>query len=238
MRRSHKFLKNLSFGFISRIWRIILAIITIPYVVNKLGADAYGVLAVIMTLVGYFSLIEFGMLNTVVKYLSEFLARNDQEMVKKTRKLGFKTYHSDFLSENLNSKYDLIHASHIIEHFTYLEACDFLDKCLLVLNKKGYLIIRSPLMNYHFYDDMSHIKPYPPHAVMNYFLLDQQSKQSQNKVKQISVNYRRESLVSKSSGKIGVVIGILFKVLYLSLNIKSLRPNGYILILQKIKWNS
>ena len=157
------------------------------------------------------------------------------QMVKKTRKLGFKTYHSDFLSENLNSKYDLIHASHIIEHFTYLEACDFLDKCLLVLNKKGYLIIRSPLMNYHFYDDMSHIKPYPPHAVMNYFLLDQQSKQSQNKVKQISVNYRRESLVSKSSGKIGVVIGILFKVLYLSLNIKSLRPNGYILILQKIK---
>lgn len=83
MRRSHKFLKNLSFGFVSRGWQIVLILSTTPYIVNKLGTDSYGALSIILTMVGYFNLADFGMGNTVVKYLSEYLARKDYEIVKK-----------------------------------------------------------------------------------------------------------------------------------------------------------
>jgi len=92
MRRSHRFLKNLSVGFISRGWQIGLVLMTTPYIVNKMGTDAYGLLSIILTMVGYFNLADFGMGNTVVKYLSEYLARKDNEMVKKLVRTAFVYY--------------------------------------------------------------------------------------------------------------------------------------------------
>lgn len=83
MRRSHRFLKNLSVGFVARGWKIVLALLTTPYIVNTLGADAYGLLAILLIFVGYFNLADFGMGNTVVKYLSEYLAREDRELSRR-----------------------------------------------------------------------------------------------------------------------------------------------------------
>ena len=83
MRRSHKFLKNISFNLLSRIWYIVLALVTTPYIVTKLGTDAYGILSITLTLVGYFSLTEIGMGNTLIKYLSEYLASKKENKVEK-----------------------------------------------------------------------------------------------------------------------------------------------------------
>jgi len=76
----------------SRIWYIVLALVTTPYIVTKLGTDAYGILSITLTLVGYFSLTEIGMGNTLVKYLSEYLASKSEQKVEKLVQTAFIYY--------------------------------------------------------------------------------------------------------------------------------------------------
>lgn len=92
MRRSHKFLKNISFGMASKIWYVLLSLISTPYIVKKLGTDAYGILAITLTVIGYFALTDFGMVNTVVKYLSEYLANKKESMVRRLIQTSFLYY--------------------------------------------------------------------------------------------------------------------------------------------------
>ena len=92
MKRAHKFLKNVSFSLLSRIWHVLLALFLSPYIVRKLGVEMYGVLTIIGTISGYFALANFGMTNTLVKFISEYKAKKKYEVIKNLISTGFSFY--------------------------------------------------------------------------------------------------------------------------------------------------
>lgn len=64
--------------------------------------------------------------------------------------------------------FDVIHCSHVVEHLSpdvFYQTLVSFDRCLKV---GGYLIISAPLLWQGFYDDLSHIRPYPPLVFKNY----------------------------------------------------------------------
>ena len=46
-----------------------------------MGAEAYGLLALVLTVVGYFALLDLGLGTAVIKYVAEYAAQDDQERV-------------------------------------------------------------------------------------------------------------------------------------------------------------
>ncbi|MFN3640767.1 MAG: class I SAM-dependent methyltransferase [Flavobacterium sp.] len=64
--------------------------------------------------------------------------------------------------------FDVIHCSHVVEHLSpevFYETLLSFDRCLKV---GGYMVISAPLMWEEFFNDLSHIRPYPPSVFKNY----------------------------------------------------------------------
>jgi len=148
-----------------------------------------------------------------------------------TSGLGLKTIEKDILKNELTSEsFDIVHASHILEHFKYPEAAIFLDECFRLVKQGGYVIIRSPLLHSRFYDDIDHVRPYPPESIFNYFFNDQQQRVGNSNIKVIKVWYRKsEVCIGKS-----FIVNFLLKMSWLFLRLPRSRANGYVLIIQKI----
>jgi predicted TPR repeat methyltransferase len=64
----------------------------------------------------------------------------DPALVKESRRLGFKTYCSDFDSCKFNQKYDIVFAWHVLEHIVDIDK--FIIKCKELANE--YIIIEVP----------------------------------------------------------------------------------------------
>jgi SAM-dependent methyltransferase len=64
--------------------------------------------------------------------------------------------------------FDFIHCSHLIEHLYPDGFRDLLREFDRVLADHGRLVISTPVMWEHFYDDLSHIKPYNPRVLEHY----------------------------------------------------------------------
>ncbi len=60
-----------------------MAFLTTPYIVNKLGAEAYGVVILIGTFLGYLGLLDFGLSGALTRYLTECTAMGDQERFRR-----------------------------------------------------------------------------------------------------------------------------------------------------------
>ena len=89
---------------------------------------------------------------------------------------GFHVINKNVLEVNDLEQYDVVHCSHVIEHFKYPEVANLLDFLSSSTKKGGYTIIRTPLLWEKFYYDLDHVRPYPPEAVINYFHNCQQQK--------------------------------------------------------------
>lgn len=83
MNRSYILVRNVVYNFISQFWFLILAFITIPYIVHKLGTDAYGVLSLVGVVLGYFAFLNLGLGPAVIKYISEYYAKKDYQAIRK-----------------------------------------------------------------------------------------------------------------------------------------------------------
>lgn len=99
------------------------------------------------------------------------------DLAKITEASGLKTTVNDAVNLPFDGEsFDILHCSHIIEHFKYPDVINFLDELIRITKNKGYIIIRSPLMSPDFYLDIDHIRPYPPETILNYFNNAQQQK--------------------------------------------------------------
>jgi len=78
-----EFIRNSFFNVIGWIWLVILNIASIPYIVHKLGYDAYGILALVLLVLGYFSFLDFGLGDAVIKYFSHYYALKDFNKLNK-----------------------------------------------------------------------------------------------------------------------------------------------------------
>lgn len=84
MNRSFILIRNVLYNFIGQVWLLALAFLTTPYIVHKLGDDAYGVLTIVTTVIGYFGFLNAGFSSAIVKYVSEYYAQRKFDLIGQT----------------------------------------------------------------------------------------------------------------------------------------------------------
>ncbi len=115
----------------------------------------------------------------------------NEDLAQIARDEGCSVFQTNFLENNIESNsFDIVHCSHMIEHFGYPEVRHVVDELLRVTKMEGFLIIRTPLMWEHFYDDLDHVRPYPPESILNYLYNPQQQIVGNNKVEVVRIWYR------------------------------------------------
>ena len=65
--------KNTVFSLIGYAIPILVAIFSIPTLINALGVDGFGILSIAWMITGYFSLLDFGVGRALTKLISEKL---------------------------------------------------------------------------------------------------------------------------------------------------------------------
>ncbi len=81
MTLANKTIGNALAGVIGYAWPVALALVTTPYIVHKLGNDAFGILALVTSVLGFFAFLDLGITNASVKYISEAYAKNDTQEI-------------------------------------------------------------------------------------------------------------------------------------------------------------
>lgn len=76
-RLSHRVIRNTIFNFIGRSWTILVALALTPYILSRLGLEAYGVWSLVFVVTNYFGLLDLGAGTSYVVYISEYYTRQD-----------------------------------------------------------------------------------------------------------------------------------------------------------------
>jgi len=80
---AYRTINNSLFNFLGWLWPIGLSLLATPYIVHHLGKDAYGILALVIAVLGYFALLDLGLSTATVKYIAEYHAVGNQKMLQK-----------------------------------------------------------------------------------------------------------------------------------------------------------
>lgn len=76
---AHTLVRNTAFNLLSHAIYIVLAFWGIPYLLHGLGTEEFGLLSIVWAVIGYFTLLDFGISRANTKFLAEVLAKNDKE---------------------------------------------------------------------------------------------------------------------------------------------------------------
>lgn len=81
-------LRNALFNFVGGIIPAVAALLTVPVIVSRLGESAYGVFALVTSIVGYFAVLDINVTAGSVKYLSEHHARKEYDRANEVLSFG------------------------------------------------------------------------------------------------------------------------------------------------------
>jgi len=70
---------------------LFVLIVTIPYIINGLGVDRFGLLSLAQIIVGYFSLFDFGLGRATTKFVADSLGRDEPEAISSILYTAFLT---------------------------------------------------------------------------------------------------------------------------------------------------
>ncbi|MCF7912838.1 MAG: class I SAM-dependent methyltransferase [Candidatus Cloacimonetes bacterium] len=135
-----------------------------------------------------------------------------------------------------DESYDGIHCSHLIEHLFPEEAWELLKQLDRILKPGGIMCLQAPLMSRHFYNDLSHIRPYPPQAIMEYYSGNWQDHQPltfeviKGEYEIIKIKWRHLPVLSGMFHN-PLVLRILEGLA--SCGIRSSKRSGYLLVIRK-----
>ncbi|PKP57960.1 MAG: hypothetical protein CVT89_03630 [Candidatus Altiarchaeales archaeon HGW-Altiarchaeales-2] len=76
---SKKLIRNTAWVYAGFIFNTLIGIALFPFIINHLGKDAYGVFAIVGVVIGYASLLDFGIGTTLVKFIAEYNVKKDYE---------------------------------------------------------------------------------------------------------------------------------------------------------------
>jgi len=89
---SKKIVRNTAWVYSGFVFNILIGIALLPFIISHLGKDAYGVFAIVGVVIGYSSLLDFGIGTTLVKFISEYNAKKDYEKINKIISTAFILY--------------------------------------------------------------------------------------------------------------------------------------------------
>ena len=76
MKIGERTVNNALFNAVSGMIPLVLSFVFWPYIVDTLGDSSYGIYALVSTVIGYFSLLDLGLGNAVVKYVAEYSGKD------------------------------------------------------------------------------------------------------------------------------------------------------------------
>jgi O-antigen/teichoic acid export membrane protein len=92
MSLKRKTVNNAVWNAVSFILPLILFLITTPYYAEKLGPTPFGILFLVLAVIGYFSIFDFGFSSATLKYLSEYIGKEDSKKIKEIISGSFTIY--------------------------------------------------------------------------------------------------------------------------------------------------
>lgn len=151
----------------------------------------------------------------------------------------------------VSNSFDGIFCGHVIEHLYPEDALTMLYEFDRVLKPSGRIVLKTPLMYGRFYNDLTHIRPYPPESIMDYLMFTTQTstqrtadRKHKAQYKIVDLFYRYDFLYypdlepSRLGNKIEKVITSVLKVLSIILFRVGVQKywvrNGYTIVLEKI----
>jgi O-antigen/teichoic acid export membrane protein len=75
--------RNVGYNFLAQIWLVGLGVLITPYLVRHLGVATYGLLTVLLAVSAYSTALDFGFGFALVKYVSEYYGRRDNQAVRR-----------------------------------------------------------------------------------------------------------------------------------------------------------
>lgn len=80
---STRTIRNSVYNVTGWVWSIGLSFVFTPYIVRRLGVDAYGILALVGAVLGYFAFLDLGLGAATIKYVSEYYGKKEYPVITK-----------------------------------------------------------------------------------------------------------------------------------------------------------
>jgi O-antigen/teichoic acid export membrane protein len=90
--RSSQIIRNVLMNWVAFAVTILAGFLMSPFLVRHLGDAVYGVWVLLGSLAGYLGLLDFGLIPSMVKYVAEYRARNDQRALNRLMTAGLVAY--------------------------------------------------------------------------------------------------------------------------------------------------
>lgn len=81
MLKKHQTIHNALINTASWMFSIVIGFVFLPYIVNKLGAEAYGVLVLVLAVIGYCAVLDLNLGDAIIKYISEYRVGNNVKSI-------------------------------------------------------------------------------------------------------------------------------------------------------------
>lgn len=88
----NKIIRNTLYSFLGRFWTIIVGLILVPYIVNMIGIERFGIWALLSILVGYFALMDFGIGVSFTRFIAEAYTNNRPDEINRIVNSGLTFY--------------------------------------------------------------------------------------------------------------------------------------------------
>lgn len=88
----NRIIRNSVFIFLGRTWFLLISLVLTPYLVVRIGNEAYGIWVLVGAFVGYVGLADFGFGTSFVKHIAEYEAKGDQDAVNAVLGAGLLFY--------------------------------------------------------------------------------------------------------------------------------------------------
>ena len=83
MSRKRTISSNIKYNIINYGISFTVGLILFPFIVSHIGKEVYGAYLLVMTFIGYFGVLDFGVGTAVAKYIAEFMSRDDKKGASK-----------------------------------------------------------------------------------------------------------------------------------------------------------
>jgi len=87
-----KIIRNTLYNILSYGYAAIIGFLIVPFILKNLGINLYGIWALVSLIIGYFSLIDFGIGQSFERYIAEFNAKNDTKSLNHVINSGLLFY--------------------------------------------------------------------------------------------------------------------------------------------------
>lgn len=84
--------RNIAANWVGLAVNVVISFFLAPFIVNKLGATQYGIWAVVMQFTGYMYLMDFGVRDSVIRYVSKYRAHGKRQRLNEVLTVAFMLY--------------------------------------------------------------------------------------------------------------------------------------------------